>query len=271
VGVTRHPDSGLTIAHPGCGKIHYRARPEGLEWPPFVEALLGPEGIDEPGAWAGRLAGLERPADLLVFIGAGCPHCPGAARAAIRLALASPGVTVTIADVHEHEELARRFKVQAVPYTVLDGGLGLSGVLAPGELAERILGRDDDRHRQDLLRSLVEQGRMAAATEQLRAGPDPFLALWQGSATSLRIGLMMAVEEALEEDRAALDGLVPGLLAVLQDSDDLPLRGDTADLLGRIGHPDAAAALQALAGDPNPDLAEIATEALEEIESRSQP
>jgi HEAT repeat protein len=78
---------------------------------------------------------------------------------------------------------------------------------------------------------------------------------------------MMAVEETLEADRSALDGLVSGLLPILP-SEDAVLRGDTADLLGKIGHRAATDALHALLDDPNPDVAEIASEALEEIDDR---
>jgi HEAT repeat protein len=78
----------------------------------------------------------------------------------------------------------------------------------------------------------------------------------------------MAVEEALEADRAALDGLVSGLLPILP-SEDAALRGDTADLLGRIAHWTARDPLRALLDDPNPDVAEIASEALEEIDDRN--
>ena len=50
--------------------------------------------------------------------------------------------------------------------------------------------------------------------------------------------------------------------------DDDPAASDTADLLGRNGHRAATDALRALLDDPNPDVAEIASEALEEIEAR---
>jgi HEAT repeat protein len=50
------------------------------------------------------------------------------------------------------------------------------------------------------------------------------------------------------------------------------LRGDTADLLGQIGHPSAREALKSLLKDPNPDVAEIAKEALEALrDGPSQP
>ena len=262
----------LTIAHRGLGKIHYQALPDGPELPPFVEALLGPtqSSADTTAGWAERLSALTRPAELLVFVGATCPHCPGAVRAGNRIALASPLVTVSIVDVQRHSSLAERFNVRAVPLTILDAELAITGVVRPADLVDKILSRGDESHGRNLLLSLLEQGRFDEVAGRMRTGPGAahFVALWKGSTTSLRIGLMMAVEDALEADHAALDGLVADLLPILS-SEDAVLRGDTADLLGRIGHRAATDALQALLDDPNPDVAEIASEALEEIDDRN--
>jgi alkyl hydroperoxide reductase subunit AhpF len=262
----------LTLAHRGVGKIHYQALPLGPEEPPFAEAILGPtrNGPFPAGGWLERLAALERPADLLVFVGASCPHCPTAVRSANRLALASALVTVSIVDVQAHPQLAERFNVRSVPLTILDGSLAVSGVVPPSRLVDEIFSRDDDSHGEHLLLSLVEQGRFDEAVRQIRTGPGAshFLTVWKDSTTSLRIGLMMAAETALENERTALDGLVPGLLPIL-GSEDPVLRGDTADLLGRIGHRDARDSLRTLLEDPNPDVAEIASEALGEIDVRN--
>ena len=166
----------------------------------------------EPRAGPSGSPRSTRPAELLVFVGATCPHCPGAVRSANRIALATPLVTVSIVDVQAHAKLAERFNVRAVPLTVLDGDLAVTGVVRPAELVDKILSRDDDSHGKGVLLSLVEQGRFDEAAGQMRTGPGAahFVAIWKGSATSLRIGLMMAAEEALEADRAALDGLVAG-------------------------------------------------------------
>jgi alkyl hydroperoxide reductase subunit AhpF len=262
----------LTIAHRSAGRIHYQALPHGPERLPFVEAVLGPSrnGPDPCESWVERLATLERPAELLVFVGANCPHCPGAVRSANRIALASARVTVSIVDVQAHVELAERFNVRAVPLTILDGGLAVTGVVGSAKLVDKILSRDLDAHGEDLLISLVEQGRFDQAARRIRIGSGTahLAAIWKGSGTSLRIGLLMAIEEVLEADRAALDDIVGDLLPILR-AKDAAMRGDTADLLGRIGHRNAADALRALRNDPNPDVAEIASEALDEIDQRN--
>lgn len=266
-GPTPPARPALTIAHPGRGAIHYLALPEGPEEGPFLDALLGGA---EGGAGMAPISELDRPARLAVFIAAACPHCPGAVRNAHRLALAGPRVSAAVIDAQLFPELAERFHAQSVPLTVLDEDLSLVGVVPADDLAARILGRESEEHPVRVLLSLVEQNRLEEAQERILAegGPAALAAAWRRSATSARISLMMAAERILEEDRAALDACVPHLLEVLH-SEDANLRGDSADLLGRIGHPSALPDLERLRGDPNPDVAEIAAEAVEEIGERS--
>jgi len=186
------------------------------------------------------------------------------------VAEASPLVTVSLVDAQVETELATRYGVRSVPLTLVDRELGITGAYTPAELVDRLLGRDDAAYARDVLISLAEQGRFGDAASRISTpdGGAAFVQAWKGSATSLRIALMMAVEEALEEERASLDPLVGSLLPVLE-AEDAALRGDTADLLGKIGHGDAREALEALLEDPNEDVAEIAGEAIEEIDERA--
>ena len=138
-------------------------------------------------------------------------------------------------------------EVKSVRFSVVECG-------APTVIARRkaLPQRDCDPRQSELLggasRHFFVRNGIELAAGRIRAGPGAaqFAAIWKGSGTSLRIGLMMAAEEALEADRAALDGLVADLLPTLR-TEDAVLRGDTADLLGKIGHrgatedqPDAA-------------------------------
>ena len=248
--------------------IHYLALPEGMEGPPFVEALLGLAGA-LPEADGALLEELERPVELMVFVASACPHCANAVRAANRLALASPLVTSIVVDAQRCPDLAGCFSARSVPMTVLDGGLTETGVVPIEDLAGRILARDEAEHGPRVFRSWIEAGRVEDAAAELAAGcgGSHLVAVWRESATALRMGLMLAAELALEDDRSALDNIVPQLLPLLEGPD-VSLRGDTADLLGRIGHPSAEGPLRRLLSDTNPDVAEIAAEALEELEER---
>jgi hypothetical protein len=156
--------------------------------------------------------------------------------------------------------------------TVLDQELSFIGAVPADELAQQIAERDTDEHLARVVLSLVEQNRLGEVKASLETsrGLDQFVAAWRRSTTGQRMGLMLAAGEVLEDDRAAMDHCVLGLLPVL-GVDDAALRGDTADLLGRIGHPSAKGKLEPLSSDPNPDVAEIAEEALDEIKARNRP
>jgi alkyl hydroperoxide reductase subunit AhpF len=266
-------DPSLTLASGARGAIHYQALPEGLEAAPFVDLLL--ELAREPAPpheeWARSLARLEQPAEVLVFVSAACPHCAQAVRAAHQVALASPRVTSTIVDAQRFEELAAQFQVKSVPLTLVDGELGMTGGVSPQELAAKILGRGDAEYGMRVLVSLVETGRMSDSVRRVLEGDGAgeLAAAWLRSAMSLRMGLLMVVEEVLEANGRALDGIVGKLLPAL-DAEDAGLRGDTADLLGQIGHASAVPALEALLNDPNPDVVEIVTEALEQIGQKDE-
>ena len=262
----------LSLVGAGGRTVHYLAMPEGPEERPFYEALLGLAAIGPPVAdvWAPSLAELSRPARLVVFIASACPHCPQAVRAALRLTRASADVTTLVVDAQRFPELAERYGVRSVPTTVIDSCLALTGVLPAAELAERLVARDTDAYEEGVFQSMVETGRVGEAVHRLHGarGVAQFVAIWRRSATATRIGLMMAAEEVLEEDAAALDGAVPALLPVLA-TEDAALRGDTADLLGQIGHPSAAPGLRPLLADANPDVAEIAQEALDALRTEA--
>ncbi len=234
--------------------IHYLAPPEGLELPPFIDALSrrrgGPKRDEE---WP--------TSELLVFVAAGCPRCPQAARSALTLARRHRAVTCIIADAQRTPALAGRYNVRSVPFTLLDRTLSWTGVVTPEAIARRIADRETPAHRREALRSMVESGRLQRAADAALADPESFTQLWRESTTALRIGLMMVAQELLERAPNALDAVVAAL-GDATTSRDAALRGDTADLLGQIGHPAGRPFIEGLLGDPNPDVAEIAGESL---------
>jgi glutaredoxin len=256
----------LTLRAGDRDVIHYRAVPEGPEEAPFLEALLALiESESSPDA-----PGLNRPMQLVVFIAPTCPNCPQAVRAVTALAVANRHLSATIVDATEHQEWAQSIGVRSVPLTVVDEALTLVGVISEDELSDRIMMASGPEGDRTIFRSLVDAGRFSAAAARLLEGKayDAFADRWLSSTLESRIGLVLTAEEALALSSGALDALVPELLAVLE-SPDAALRGDTADLLGRIGDSRAIPALKALCDDANEDVAEAAHDALEEIRSRA--
>jgi thiol-disulfide isomerase/thioredoxin len=245
--------------------IRYMALPVGPEAAPFVDAVLdlAHGRAEESREWARRMAGRET--GIVVFIAEGCPHCPVSVASAMKVASSARGAVVSVVDAQRFGEIADRYGIRSVPAILLDRGLVLTGVVSADDLAEQILAQDRADYEARLLRSLVETGRFAEAGELLGGRLELFVEEWKQSTTSTRIGLMLVAEEMLGEDRSCLDVMVDDLVGFLQ-APDAALRGDTADLLGRIGHPGARKALTEALQDPNPDVVEIAAEALEGIE-----
>lgn len=233
-----------------------------------LEALTSPAEVE---AVVPTLQNLTKETELLLFIGQGCPACPHQVRSVATLALASDKVSVEIVEATQDPELARQYDIRSVPTTIVDDELIMVGVIPAGELAWRILERQGPEAEKVVFAALVESERFADAGERLSDGraTQAFLELWSRSTLESRMGLFLVAEEALDWNPEGLDALVPLLIEGLQDDGPLsqdPTRiGDTADLLGQIGHPAAREVLEALSRDSNQEIAEAAADALEEL------
>ncbi len=219
----------------------------------------------------GDAADVAGAVDIEIFVAPDCPNCPHMVRAANQLAAANPHVGVRVVDVTEHPQRAADIGVRSVPLTLVNGELTLVGVVSVEQLAEAITaaaGAGDA----GIFRSLIDAGRFGAAARMLLdgRGREAYLDQWRTSALESRIGLVLTAEAALGLDPRGLDALVSHLVKLLA-TDDAARRGDTADLLGMIGHPAARPALEGLLDDPVADVAEIASEALESLRDEIGP
>ena len=236
-----------------------------------LEALEGLTNPADVKAVTPTLEKLTKDTELLLFIGAGCPACPHQVRSVATLALASPRISVEIVDAGREPELAAQYEVRAVPTTVVDDELIMVGVIPAGDLAWRILERQGPEAEKVVFAALVESERFADAAERLSDGraTKAFMELWSRSTLQSRMGLFLVAEEALEWNPDALDDLVSPLIEGLEGdgplTQDPTRRGDTADLLGQIGHPDARTVLEVLSRDPNEEVAEVAADALDRL------
>ncbi|MCJ7772152.1 MAG: thioredoxin family protein [Desulfobacterales bacterium] len=264
----------ITFNHSDCGMIHYMALPEGQEVAPFQEMITrNIQGVANlPDDLKASLHALEKSVEILVFIASTCPHCPQAVRAAHLMSLNSKQVTTAVIDVQRFSEFTDTFKIRSVPMVVIDKALMINEAIAPVKLAELVLSRESVDFQEKALLSLVAFGNIDKSLNllfDLKNGAEVFLFAWKKSIMSQRMGLMLMAEQALKEDAAVFNGIVSGLCDVLKMKD-VTLRGDTADLLGQIGHRDAIEPLKALLNDANEDVVEIAREALEKIESETR-
>jgi hypothetical protein len=237
-----------------------------------IEALEAMTDPAEVQALEGTLQDLTEDTDILLFVAPGCRACPHQIRSVATVTLASPRIAVEIVDATQEPELATQYEVRSVPTTVVGDELIMVGVIPAPELALRILEQQGPGADRVVFSSLVESGRIDEAAARLSDGraTEIFGELWSKSTLESRMGLFLVAEKALEENPLGLDPLVPILMEGLQGdgplSQDDTRRGDTADLLGRIGNEDARPVLEALTQDSNPEVAEAAQEALEELD-----
>lgn len=258
----------LTLSDGQNRNIHYLAMPEGRELSPFLDAIswLGGAGMNL-GAGVGKtLEQLSEPAHLQVLMTEACPHCPNAVAAALMLAVARPSITVSVVDVLWFEDMAQRYKVKSTPTIVVNEGLTLVGRVTVQDLALQIV--EASASLTSVLKSMMDAGRAedAAAVLCRAEQPEALLPFYISEEFSTRMAALVVMEEALERNPRILDPIV-GRLIELLFGDDVALRGDTAELLGKIGSPEAIPALQKAAQDEDPDVREAAEEALETLSS----
>lgn len=261
--------TSITLAMPGGGNIHYLAAPEGLELPPFLDAItwLGKAAPMPDSDLLWRLDTLSEAVNVLALVAPVCPHCPEVVRKLLAAAVRMPRVTVTVVDAIAHGDLAARYKVKATPTVIFNGSATLVGQITETQIVDEVLRKRTDTSLTVVLESMIKAGRAEdAAKLMVREGQAPaILPIYQSLELALRIGALVAMEEALAIDARSLDPIVDELCALLAHEDGR-LRGDTADILGKIGDRRAAPALRALLDDPDPDVVDAVIEALELLE-----
>jgi alkyl hydroperoxide reductase subunit AhpF len=259
--VTEQP--GRDRPHLDVRNVRYRAVPFGPELDPFLELLVALSASGAP--WADEELA---PARLQVMMAPTCPNCPHVVAACGRVAATRPQVQLEVVDVQYFSDLAGA--VKSVPTVIVDGTRSLVGALSERDLLDALAERSRSGYETKTLASMIETGRFADAVPLLASpsGQAALAAMLARSTMQQRIGLTLAVEEALGASGRCLDGAVPLVLPLLE-APDANLRGDVADLLGKIGAPAARTALEVLSADPNPDVREIAADALEMLRKPS--
>lgn len=259
----------LTPSRGHTGNIHYLAAPEGTELPPFLDLLLwmGSEAGPPRPEVANSLEILAAPCHVMVLIAPTCPHCPQVVHAALSLAVRSSSIILSIVDAVQFEDLAHRYNVKSTPTTIIDDGLTLIGRLTPEELAAHLLMVAEGSSITPILESMIKAGRAEDAAGLIcsRKQPEAILPIYLSKEFSVRMGALVALEEVLDKNPKMLDPIIAELTALLFQ-EEVGLRGDTAELLGKIGNPAAIPALRRAAEDPDPDVREAAEEALQILE-----
>jgi len=153
-------DKVPALAFPaGDGRwLKYYGFPGGQEFLTLVETIVDLSRGEKllTDSVRKRLRKLKKDVLIQVFVTPSCPYCPQMARLAYHMALESPHVTAEVIEAQEFPELSQRFKVRAVPTTVIDGK-----TMIPGAVPDTTL--------MDIIERLVQPAGLAEAAPE--AGP----------------------------------------------------------------------------------------------------
>ncbi len=255
----------LSLGAAGSFNIHYYAPPRGHGIECFQDILIGlAERMSQGSKTSGRLADQVR-GEIQLFVSPSCTHCPNVVRHVASLAIAHPLVDLHIVEAERNEERARDYGIRSVPATVINREIVEIGLVPKERIISLLTTRGSIFYIQEHIRTLINSGKADHAADIVIAHQDPriLVPLLQRVPFSERIGLLVAMEEALHRDPRCLDSIVDDLVSLLS-LENRQLKGDIAYMLGKISHVAARAALERLLDDGDPEVVEIAREALEE-------
>jgi glutaredoxin-like protein len=145
-GIDRAPSIVLAYEDASGAMIDTRIRflgaPSGYEFVSLVHAVLlaGGRESELTETSRARLAAVDRPMTVQVFTTPTCPHCPRAVVLAEEMALANPNITTFAVEATEFPDLARRYRVNGVPKTVVNETVEILGALPEDAFIDQALG-----------------------------------------------------------------------------------------------------------------------------------
>ena len=204
-----------------------------------------------------------KPAAALLFTSPSCPHCPSV-KQALKILLEEGAISaLEVLDASKAVQRAQALGVKSVPWLML-GSLQFEGAMSLGDLrlwAERAARADG---MQAYFYEMLKSGKRAKVEQAIRQHPARAAILGEllldpAASMAVRIGIGAVLEEFQGSD--LLDALVPKLVQILQTQEPRN-RADAAHYLSLIANPAALAALKGCLQDADPEVREIAQEAL---------
>jgi glutaredoxin len=253
--------------------LWYQAAPSGTEVPPFIEALkmLDSTSVQIDDAIKDRLARVDLPTNLTIYVAPQCKFCPQVVHQLLPLPTVNSNIRLTVIDAIHFPELAKKEKIQSVPTLILEGQFRWTGSIQISELIDVMADRDASMLGPVSLEMLITQGKAGDLAEMMLAKEDIFPAFYEiltHPKWPVRLGAMVVMETLIENN---LD-LAARMLKPLWDrfsTVDNRVKGDLLYVFGQMGRTDLAPRLQAiLDGDYDPEVQEAAQEALDKINTK---
>jgi glutaredoxin-like protein len=121
--------------------VRYYGIPGGTEFPALLESIVDisrDEVLLSPDSGQ-ALEKLERDVSVRVFVTPTCGYCPQMVQAVYQMALVSDRVHAEVYEVNEFPDLAEKYKVEAVPLTVINDTVSIPGALPEPQLVEQVI------------------------------------------------------------------------------------------------------------------------------------
>ncbi len=265
------PDEVPTIKiHNG---LRYQAIPSGTEVVPFIEAL---KMLDSAAAQIDedtndRLASVDLPTSLIIYVAPQCKFCPEAVRQLLPLPILNSNIRLTVIDAMHFPELAEKENIQSVPTLILEDRFRWAGSIQVNEIIDVMTKRDASMLGPVSLEMIITQGKAGELVEIMLEKEQIFPAFYEvltHPKWPVRLGAMVVMEELIESN---LD-LATQTLKPLWDrfnQVDNRVKGDLLYIFGQMKPTDLTPRLQAiLNGDYDPEVQEAAQEALDKVNSK---
>ncbi|QWC00308.1 thioredoxin family protein [Mycoplasmatota bacterium] len=109
--------------------VRFQGIPAGHEINSFLSAIVFMSGLDLglDSKVLDRLAKIDKPVDIKVFVTLSCPHCPGAVATAHSLAMLNENIEASMIEAQTFQELSVKHKVSGVPKIVINDEYELVG------------------------------------------------------------------------------------------------------------------------------------------------
>lgn len=109
--------------------VKFNGIPAGHEFNSFLSALVEMSGTesDVPADFAARVAKIDKPVNIKVFVTMSCPHCPGAVQKAHKLAMMNKNVVGEMIEAQTFYELSEKYNVSGVPKIIINETIELIG------------------------------------------------------------------------------------------------------------------------------------------------
>ncbi len=253
--------------------LHYYAVPSHAELDPFLQAVAY---LDDgfallPKTILDRVAEIDIPSRLAVYVSPHCPHCPGSVSQLLPLVFANELISLEIIDGAFLPELAQSKNIECLPTTLTGNGNRWSGVTPLEDIVEVIANRDSSTLSAAALeRMLDERNALKAAHEMIKSGKvhPSLMEFMVDDRFFLRLGAMTAIEEIISQNPEMAAQIIEPLWEKFIHAIE-PMQIDILYLLGDAGTLSTVPLLESVvSGNHRDHVKDAASEAIECINSR---